>query len=63
MNRRVEEFLGSLRVEVPDQLGGVFDVGKQDGHLLAFAFQGATGGENFLGLRTMWRRLDVPAIC
>ena len=31
-----------------DQLGGAFEVGKQHGHLLAFTFQGASGGEDFL---------------
>ena len=34
----IEELLGGFRVEVFDQLGGVLDVGKQDGDLLAFAF-------------------------
>jgi uncharacterized protein len=49
LERRVEELLGRFRVEVLDQLGGVFDVGKQDGHLLALPLQGAPGGENSLG--------------
>jgi hypothetical protein len=38
MDSRIEELLGGFRVEVFDQLGGVFEVGKQDGDLLAFAF-------------------------
>ena len=33
---------------VPNQLGGIFQVGKQHGDLLPFAFQRATGRENFL---------------
>jgi hypothetical protein len=40
---RVQKLLGGFRVEVFDQLGRVFDVGKQHGHLLAFAFQGSAG--------------------
>ncbi len=45
---RVEELLGGFRVEIPDQLGRVFDVGEQHRDLLAFACQGATGGEDLL---------------
>ncbi len=45
---RIEKFLRLFRVQVGDQLGRVFDVGKADGHLLAFAFQGTAGGEDFL---------------
>jgi hypothetical protein len=44
----VDELLGGLGVKVFDQFGGVFDVGKQHCHLLAFAFQGATGRQNLL---------------
>ena len=47
MNRRVQELLRRFRIEILDQLGGVFDVGKHDRHLLAFALQGLTGGEDF----------------
>ena len=39
----INELLGGLGVEVFDQFGGIFDVGKQHRHLLAFAFQGARG--------------------
>ncbi len=46
---RVQELLGRFGVEVADQLGGAFEVGKQHGDLLALAFQGAAGGEDFLG--------------
>jgi hypothetical protein len=44
----IKQLLGSFWIEVFDQLGGVFDVGKQDGDVLAFAFEGAAGGEDFL---------------
>ncbi len=37
------------RVVVADQLSRVFNVGEHDGDLLAFAFKGAAGGEDFLG--------------
>jgi hypothetical protein len=49
MNGRVEELLGILWVKVSDEFSGVFDVGKQYGHLLAFALHGTAGGENLLG--------------
>ena len=45
----VEELLGRFGVETPDQLRGVFDVGKQYRDLLALAFQGTAGHENLLG--------------
>ena len=54
MDGRVEELLGVFWVKVADQLGRVFDVGKQHGDLLAFAFQGTPGGENFFG-EVRWR--------
>src|SRR5262249_10400710 len=44
----VEELLGGFRVEALDELGRVFDVGKQHRHLFALAFQGGTGGQNLL---------------
>jgi hypothetical protein len=46
---RIEEVLGGFRVEVADQLGGTCKVGKQHRDLLALAFQGPPGGQNFLG--------------
>ena len=49
VNGRIEELLGIFRVEVFDQLGGVFDVGKQYGDLLPFAFEGTAGGQNLFG--------------
>ena len=48
LQRGIEELLGGFGVEVGDQLHGAFEVGKQHGDLLAFAFQGAAGGEDFL---------------
>jgi hypothetical protein len=46
---RVEELARLLRVAVGQQLHGAFEVGKQHGDLLAFAFEGSFGGEDFLG--------------
>src|SRR5262249_5586402 len=45
---RVQEPLGSFRVEIADQFRGAFEVGKQHRDLLAFAFERAAGGEDFL---------------
>ena len=39
---------GVFGIAVGEQLHGAFQVGKQDGHLLAFAFQRAARGEDFL---------------
>jgi len=44
----VQEGLGLFRVEIPDQLGGAFEIGKQHGHLLALAFQRTARGEDLL---------------
>jgi hypothetical protein len=41
---RVEELLRSFGIEAADEFGGVFQVGKEHRHLLAFAFQGGAGG-------------------
>ena len=49
VQRRIEEPLGGFRVEVADQLGRAFEVGKEHGDLLALAFQGTAGGQDFLG--------------
>ena len=49
MQGGVQELLGGLRVEILDELGRVFDVGEQHRDLLAFAFQGAAGGQDLLG--------------
>jgi hypothetical protein len=49
VQRRIEELLRLFRVEVPDQLGRVFDVGKQDRDLLAFAFDDGLADADLLG--------------
>ena len=46
---RVEELLGGFGVETANQLGRVFEVGKQHRHLLALAFQGVPGSQDLLG--------------
>src|SRR5262249_57862940 len=45
---RIEEGLGDFGVEVTDQLGIPFEVGKQYGDLLALTLHGAAGRENLL---------------
>ena len=67
VDSRVQELLGRFRVEVLDELRRVFDVGKADGDLLAFTFEGTAGGENLLrqvcwGVRNR-RRLLVGCWC
>ena len=59
---RIEEALGVFGVEVANQLDRAFQVGKQHGDLLALAFQGTAGGEDFLrqigwgvGQGCLWR--------
>ena len=49
VNGGIEELLGGFGVEAPDQLGRVFQIGKQYRHLLAFTFQSGAGRDNFLG--------------
>jgi hypothetical protein len=49
----VEELLSGLWIEIPDQLGGVFNVGEQDRDLLPFSFQAMAGVEDFFG--EIWR--------
>ena len=46
---RIEEPLGGFGVEVADELGGAFEIGKQHRYLLALAFQGGAGSENLVG--------------
>jgi hypothetical protein len=36
-------------IEAADEFRGVLEVGKEHGDLLAFAFEGGLGGEDFLG--------------
>ncbi len=45
----IEELPGLLRVAVGQEFHRAFEVGKQHRDLLALAFQGAAGGEDFLG--------------
>jgi hypothetical protein len=45
----VEKLARLLGVAVCEELHGALEVGKEDGDLLALAFQGGLGGENFLG--------------
>jgi hypothetical protein len=46
---RIGELLGGFGVQVADEFGGVFDICKEHRDLLAFAFEVATGGEDFFG--------------
>jgi len=46
MEGGIEELLGGFGIEPPDEFGGVFEIGKQDGHLFALPFQGTAGHEN-----------------
>ena len=46
---RVEELLRSFRDQAADEFGGVLEVSKEDGHLLAFACQGRAGGQDLVG--------------
>src|SRR5215470_8727081 len=43
---RIQELAGLFWIEALDQLGGALEVGEEHRHLLAFAFQGAAGGED-----------------
>ena len=45
----VEDLSRVFRVAVGEQLHRAFQIGEEDGHLLALAFQGGLGGEDFLG--------------
>ena len=49
MDDRVQQWLGGFRIKALDESGGVFDVGEEDGDLLAFACEGAFGSQNLLG--------------
>ena len=46
---RIEELPGLFRITVGQQFHRALEVRKEHGDLLAFAFQGAAGGENLLG--------------
>ena len=45
----VQQLSGLFGVAVGEQLHGALQVGEQDGDLLALAFEGALGGQDFLG--------------
>jgi len=45
----IEEPLGFLGITLGEQFHRALEVGKQDGDLLALAFEGAARGENLLG--------------
>jgi hypothetical protein len=49
VDSRIQELLGGFRVEIFNQLGGVFDVCQKHGDLLALALQSAAGGEDLIG--------------
>jgi hypothetical protein len=49
VNGWVEELLGGFGIEAADEFRRVLEIGKQHRDLLAFAFQGAFGGEDLLG--------------
>jgi hypothetical protein len=46
---RIQKLSGLLRIPVGEQLHRAFQVGEQDGHLLAFPFQGGLRGEDAFG--------------
>ena len=49
LQHRIEELPGLLGIAVGEEFHRALEVGKQHGDLLALAFQGAAGGEDFLG--------------
>ena len=49
LQHRVEELARFFGVTVGQQLHRAFEIGKQHRDLLALAFEGAAGGEDFLG--------------
>ena len=48
LQHRVEEVAGFLGIAVGEQLHRPLQVGKEDGHLFALAFERGLGGEDFL---------------
>jgi hypothetical protein len=46
---QIEELTGLLGIAVSKQLHRAFEVGEEDRLLLALAFEGGFGGEDFLG--------------
>src|SRR5262249_20250440 len=55
VQRRIEELLGSLGVETPDEFRRVLEIGKEDSHLLALTCQGGADGEDLFG--QVWGRV------
>jgi hypothetical protein len=52
----IEELLGGFWVEATDELGGVFDIGKEHRYLFAFTSKSNTRGKDFVS--EMCRRID-----
>jgi len=48
MQGRIEELLGGFGIETPDEFRGVLEIGKEHGHLFAFACQDTARGQDFL---------------
>ena len=48
LQHRIQQLSGILGVAVGEEFHGAFEVRKQHRDLLAFAFQGTAGGEDFL---------------
>jgi hypothetical protein len=60
----IEELLGSFGIEAADELRRVFEVGKQHGDPLAFAFQGTLRGQDLLGeIRRGIRPWSTRLVC
>ena len=57
---RIEEPLGGFGIEVADEFGGAFEIGKQHRHLLALAFQRGARRQNLLD--EMARRVGLRGI-
>jgi len=49
LEEAVEDLVPLFGIDLLGQLHRAFHVGEQHGHLFAFAFEGGTGGEDFLG--------------
>ena len=60
---RVQKLLGNFRVEILDQLSRVFDVSKQYGDVLPFAFEATAGSKDFFAevLRGVGQGCTFPA--
>jgi hypothetical protein len=49
MDGGIEELLRGFGIEPPDEFGGVFEVGKEHGDLLALTLQGRAGRQDLVG--------------